>query len=52
MQAFLNYVSYIASMGTSDFYSNSTNTTDDGVNYYLTRIPCDTNVSRLGVVLL
>ena len=42
--------SYIASMGTSSFYSNSTNTTSDGINYYLTRVPCDSNVSCLPFV--
>ncbi|XP_076436221.1 choline transporter-like protein 2 [Babylonia areolata] len=39
---------YVASMGSGEFYSNSTNTTKDGINYYLTRIPCDSNDSTLG----
>nr|KAG5694576.1 hypothetical protein BaRGS_032521 [Batillaria attramentaria] len=41
-------VVYIASMGTGDYYSNSINTTSDGINYYLTRVPCDSNDTTLG----
>ena len=41
-----HYNSYVASMGTSDYKTNAQNVTSDGVNYYLTRVPCDTNVSK------
>ncbi|KAL5013099.1 hypothetical protein ScPMuIL_011650 [Solemya velum] len=41
---------YIASMGSAEFYSNSTtNKTTDGVTYYLERAPCDSaDTSALG----
>lgn len=46
---FLGYyvvsAAYVGSMGGSDYYNNGTNTTDDGVNYYIKRVPCDVNVS-------
>ncbi|GFO29551.1 choline transporter-like protein 2 [Plakobranchus ocellatus] len=39
---------FVASMGSSDYYSNSTNTSTDGVNYYLERVPCEPDSSTLG----
>ena len=32
-------------MGNSEFYSNSTNVTSNGVDYYLSRTPCSADVS-------
>lgn len=43
-------VAYIASMGNSEFYSNSTNTTSNGVDYYLSRAPCTPDDSTAGQV--
>ncbi|CAL1544616.1 unnamed protein product [Lymnaea stagnalis] len=37
-------VIYIASMGSPQYYSNSTNSSVNGVNYYLSRIPCQPDV--------
>ncbi|XP_071155589.1 choline transporter-like protein 2 isoform X2 [Mytilus edulis] len=39
---------YIASMGNSEFYSNSTNVTANGVDYYLSRTPCTPDSSTAG----
>ncbi|CAG2236249.1 SLC44A2_4_5 [Mytilus edulis] len=39
---------YIASMGNSEFYSNSTNVTTNGVDYYLSRTPCTPDSSTAG----
>ena len=33
-------------MGNSEFYSNSTNVTSNGVDYYLSRTPCTADVSQ------
>ncbi|XP_067661086.1 choline transporter-like protein 2 [Haliotis asinina] len=41
---------YVASMGEANYYSNSTNTSTDGVNYYLQRIPCTPSSSTAGSV--
>ncbi|XP_076454507.1 choline transporter-like protein 2 [Babylonia areolata] len=41
---------YVASMGGSEYYSNTTNVTTDSVNYYLSRIPCDSSDSNVGSV--
>lgn len=43
-------VAYIASMGNSEFYSNSTNTSSNGVDYYLSRTPCTPDSSTAGQV--
>ncbi|PVD22194.1 hypothetical protein C0Q70_17999 [Pomacea canaliculata] len=43
---------YVASMGRSEYYSNATNVSTDGVNYYLTRIPCDTSVHHSNADLM
>lgn len=39
---------YIASIGDQKYYTNGTNTTDDGINYYLSRIPCTPDDSTQG----
>ncbi|KAK3782436.1 hypothetical protein RRG08_033077 [Elysia crispata] len=39
---------FVASMGSSDYYSNSTNTSSDGINNYLERVPCEPDSSTLG----
>lgn len=41
-------VVYVASMGNSTYYSNPVNTTQDKINYYLTRLPCDVNDTNVG----
>lgn len=43
-------VAYIASMGNSEFYSNSTNVTSNGVDYYLSRAPCTADDSTAGQI--
>lgn len=43
-------VAYIASMGSSDFYSNATNVSTDGINYYLSRVPCTADSSTAGQI--
>ncbi|GFR70798.1 choline transporter-like protein 2 [Elysia marginata] len=35
-------------MGSSDYYSNYTNTSTDNINYYLERVPCEPDSSTLG----
>ncbi|XP_061169657.1 choline transporter-like protein 2 [Saccostrea echinata] len=39
---------YIASIGDQKYYTNGTNTTDDGINYYLSRIPCEPDGTTQG----
>ncbi|XP_069121444.1 choline transporter-like protein 2 [Argopecten irradians] len=41
-------VAFIASMGQAEYYNNSTNTSTDGVNYYLERVTCTPNDTTLG----
>ncbi|XP_012942174.1 choline transporter-like protein 2 [Aplysia californica] len=39
---------FVASMGDSEFYSNTTNTTTNNINYYLNRLPCTPDNSTVG----
>ena len=34
-------------MGSSDYFSNYTNASTDGINYYLERVPCEPDVGDL-----